>query len=278
MLQQFADELKEAREKSGLTLKQIAAKTRIDIKFLEAIEIGDFMIMPELYIRAFIRQYAVMIGLDEHQTLRKYELAKDGKTFNEPIYSPIEKNKSNENKIKKPVSIINNQFEQSGENNKVPSKQIVINKNILFAVIGVIAVIFIVWFLFIKDNQTIIVTERPYEEIVQETRQRYIEEEPETTPMFSSDSLYLIISASDTTWINVESDNSLKDDFLLYPNSKKEIKAKGKFILIIGNSGGITLTLNNQHLEFNGRRNTVSRIEIDKNGLRYLDSQTQVNR
>ena len=48
MLDKYAEELREAREKKGITLQQMAAKTRIDIKFLEAIDNGNFSFLPEL--------------------------------------------------------------------------------------------------------------------------------------------------------------------------------------------------------------------------------------
>lgn len=71
MLNKFADELKSKREESGLTLQQLATKTRIDIKFLEAIEQGNFAFLPELYVKAFVKQFAKTIGLDENVILKK---------------------------------------------------------------------------------------------------------------------------------------------------------------------------------------------------------------
>ena len=78
MLDQFAEELKNAREKSGVTLQQMAAKTRIDIKFLEAIDQGNFSFLPELYVKAFLKEYAKTIGINEEETAKKYEAAKLG--------------------------------------------------------------------------------------------------------------------------------------------------------------------------------------------------------
>ena len=79
MLKKFAEDLREARIKSGISLQQIHFKTRIDIKFLEAIENGDFDILPEVYLRAIIREYVNFIGLDEKVEMYKYDLAKAGK-------------------------------------------------------------------------------------------------------------------------------------------------------------------------------------------------------
>ena len=79
MLDKYAEELREAREKKGITLQQMAAKTRIDIKFLEAIDNGNFSFLPELYVKAFLKQYAMVVGLDEKETVERYDDAKAGK-------------------------------------------------------------------------------------------------------------------------------------------------------------------------------------------------------
>ena len=81
MLKSFTNELKKTREEAGITLEGISAKTRIDIKFLKALERGDVHFLPELYVKAFVKQYAKAIGLDEDETLQWYLLAKDGKTL-----------------------------------------------------------------------------------------------------------------------------------------------------------------------------------------------------
>ncbi|MCH7974117.1 MAG: helix-turn-helix domain-containing protein, partial [Bacteroidetes bacterium] len=55
MLNKFAQELKKAREKADITLQNLSARSRLDIKFLQSIEKGDFSFLPELYVKAFIK-------------------------------------------------------------------------------------------------------------------------------------------------------------------------------------------------------------------------------
>ena len=106
-LKQLSEELKEAREKSKLTIEQIFTKTRIDKKYLNAIENGNFSIMPEVYIRAFIKEYAKAVGLVPSDILSKYELAKEGKSYSqtevEEVVEPDKK--SIEAKIKQAESV-----------------------------------------------------------------------------------------------------------------------------------------------------------------------------
>lgn len=68
----FGAALRRARESAGLTQDDIFARTRISLRHLRAIESGDFPSVPQTYIRAFIREYARAVGLDEQETLTAY--------------------------------------------------------------------------------------------------------------------------------------------------------------------------------------------------------------
>lgn len=67
------DELKEIRIEKGITLDDIYRETKIRIPFLEKIEEGDFSVVPALFMRAFLREYAEAVGLDQDRVLSKYD-------------------------------------------------------------------------------------------------------------------------------------------------------------------------------------------------------------
>ncbi|MEE9162488.1 MAG: helix-turn-helix domain-containing protein [Candidatus Neomarinimicrobiota bacterium] len=69
----FYHQLKQLRIAQGITLEDIAAKTRVNIRFLEALEAGEFDILPMTYIRLFLRSYCRGIGADEEETLQHLE-------------------------------------------------------------------------------------------------------------------------------------------------------------------------------------------------------------
>jgi cytoskeletal protein RodZ len=65
--------LKDARERRGLSLRQIATTTKISTVALEALESGDFSRLPGgIYSRAFIRAYAKEVGLDPEEAVRDF--------------------------------------------------------------------------------------------------------------------------------------------------------------------------------------------------------------
>jgi len=66
-------ELKAQREALGLSLEDIFQYTRINPAYLEALETGRFDVLPETYIRLFLRKYAQEIGLDPTEMLGRYD-------------------------------------------------------------------------------------------------------------------------------------------------------------------------------------------------------------
>jgi cytoskeleton protein RodZ len=65
--------LREAREKRGVSLQQIATSTRISVMSLEALERSDLSRLPGgIFTRAFIRAYAQEVGLDPDRTIQEF--------------------------------------------------------------------------------------------------------------------------------------------------------------------------------------------------------------
>lgn len=306
MLNKFADELKTKREESGLTLKQLATKTRIDLKFLEAIEEGNFAFLPELYVKAFVKQFAKTIGLDENITLKKYEAAKEGKEYDpNPPAMPEEKVITQEHQTsddaKTPEQLVPQKVEETNPivKSTSPLKSYVdetktknvedeskANKQLMIfglGGVGLIIVAALVYLIFFNQSNKIIVEETPIDEVLLESNERYSEEPSfdqsaaDSVDMFtSSDSLYLTFFAKETSWVYVVLDNNRTQEFTLNPNSKFSVAATREFKATVGNSGGVTLQLNNQSVEFVGRSGSVRHFKLDKTGLVYLNTPAKI--
>jgi cytoskeletal protein RodZ len=69
----FGTHLREAREKRGVSLRQIATSTRISIRTLEALENNEIGKLPGgIFSRAFVRSYAQEIGIDPDEAVREF--------------------------------------------------------------------------------------------------------------------------------------------------------------------------------------------------------------
>ncbi len=99
--------LKEAREEQGISLDGLQETTKIQKRYLVAIEEGNFKILPgKFYARAFIKEYATAVGLDPNELLAEYsadvpktENADDG----EVKYSRIQRTRKESTSEKSPA-------------------------------------------------------------------------------------------------------------------------------------------------------------------------------
>lgn len=65
--------LREARETKGLTLAEVQSEIRISTRFLEALESGEYQVLPTpVHVRGFLRNYARFLGLDPQPLLDRY--------------------------------------------------------------------------------------------------------------------------------------------------------------------------------------------------------------
>lgn len=282
MLDRFAEQLRKARLKKGISLQQIAAKTRIDIKFLEAIDNGNFSFLPDLYVKAFLRQYAKSVDLDENETIKKYEDALAGKFIedDEPKSLLEQKIETRPEEPEPPKEKQTPVFDSSLSVEKPKTKPDDLNKKLrlLIYASGAILVGVIIYFALSNRSSTIVVEEVPYEKILEETRNRYeVKEEKKDSlaDLVSADSISLQFINTDTidsAWVMVIHDDSFKEDFLLYPGSSKSVRAKDNLKFTLGNSGVILLKLDNQQLDFEGRKGSVRHFEVNRKGIQRLNS------
>ena len=61
------------RETKGLTIDEVASKTRIRADFLKALEEGNFAKLPDqVFAKGFVRTYARSLGLDEDDAMQRF--------------------------------------------------------------------------------------------------------------------------------------------------------------------------------------------------------------
>ncbi|MDQ0090554.1 cytoskeleton protein RodZ [Paenibacillus anaericanus] len=69
----LGQQLKEARLAKGLSLDDVQEVTKIRKRYLEAIEAGDYKVLPgSFYVRAFIKTYAEAVGIDPDELLAEH--------------------------------------------------------------------------------------------------------------------------------------------------------------------------------------------------------------
>lgn len=260
MFNKLAGELKTQRESLGLTLEQIASRIRIDIKFLKAMEKGDFAFLPELYIKAYLKEFASILELDKELILKKYAAAKEGKEYTpealtpEPEVQPEPQRSFTD--TERPAAPVHGFAPKPLKSN--------FYIYILLSFVGVAAIVYI---LVTGSEPEEIIRETPYEDILEENKNRYEESFPEEA---GYDSLTLAFTASDSCWIKVVLDEAIPKEYFLHPKGELTIKAATSFNMVLGNYRSVKLTLNGNPLSIENQKTNVARITIDKEGVRPL--------
>ncbi|MDT3424590.1 cytoskeletal protein RodZ [Paenibacillus forsythiae] len=71
-MSELGRQLKEARLQKGMSLDDVQEVTKIRKKYLEAIETGDYKVLPgSFYVRAFIKTYAEAVGVNPDELVQE---------------------------------------------------------------------------------------------------------------------------------------------------------------------------------------------------------------
>jgi len=72
-MESIGEFFKQVRETKGLTIDEVASKTRIRTDFVKALEDGNFAKLPDqVFARGFVRSYARSLGLDEEDAIHRF--------------------------------------------------------------------------------------------------------------------------------------------------------------------------------------------------------------
>ncbi|MNW23545.1 cytoskeletal protein RodZ [compost metagenome] len=110
-MSELGQQLREARLQKGLSLDDVQEMTKIRKRYLEAIEAGDYKVLPgTFYVRAFIKTYAETVGLNPDELIEGHKKdvpVSEPETVMEPVMQK-RSNRSNgsERSIKRLSSIL----------------------------------------------------------------------------------------------------------------------------------------------------------------------------
>lgn len=244
-MEDFSEYLRKQREEKKIRLSDVAVQTRISLKFLEAIEAGSFEILPETYIRAFIRDYAKAVGLDPDETIKRFDqhIGALKAAAEQAVVTVADKAKQ------PPITLTNTQ-------------------KIFAAIIGVGILIGLSYLAF-SPNKKQPIDINTYENMEEVNQREFDSAYAATTSKASTkaDSARLVLSATDTVWINLVIDEGKTYDLLMRPGNRFMFWGRRKFNMTIGNAGGLVVSLNGKKLPPLGRPGVVIRnITIFKDG------------
>ena len=250
-------ELKRARETKHLSLEDVSDATLINSTFLEAIEKGNTTVLPQTYVRAFIREYASFVGLDPAEIMTKYDLA------NAEAQAPPPKAPE---AVPPPVPAVE-QKQESGEPAQGSPLTPIISKY-AFPAILLVTLGIIIWNL-ARTKAPVADREISTAGAVQHlTGADSTGRPPAPSAAAVPDSITLRAVVSDSAWVQITIDDQKPLQYILRPNRKIEWRAKQRFLLSTGNAGALDLTLNTKHLGAPGKRRAILRnMELSRKTL-----------
>jgi len=246
-MNKFFLDLKRTREEKKMSLADIADRTLINVRYLEALERGDTSILPEAYVRAFIREYAAAIGLDGTETLRRFDQIRrpQAATGPAPAIAPVPA---------PPPAPKRSPFSLAPSSLLTPRMATIAAGVVIVAVAGVL-----VWNLF-SSGSPAPVTEIPFQNVVREAEaETEAAHPPPPPPVRHVDSLTLAAAVNDTVWMTITVDSLPPHEYIFHPGARATWHAADRFLLTLGNAGAVTFALNQKSLGTLGRRGSVMR-------------------
>jgi len=260
----FSDELRKERVAKDISLADISKKTHINVKYLEAIEQGSFDILPQTYIRAFIREYALVIGLAPKAVLKKFDVMVGGK------YSVDNGAMIGSGWSGATLPTLPEQSSAAPAHPGAKPEYLRQNDNRTVAVVGgaVIVAVVLIYFIYnyaTQETKAPITQETPFQEVVKEQEKQIL---PQKTVLDSfaviqaapkKDSLTLRAVTVDSVWISIGKDNAPSQNIILPPEASRTWVAAKQFRISLGNAGGIRFMLNGTDIGRFGKRGAVVR-------------------
>lgn len=286
---EIGERLKEARESIDMSLETLQERTKIQKRYLLAIENGDFHVLPgTFYSRAFIKEYAIAVGLDPNELLDEYEGQLPSSETNDDVTASYTR------------------MQRSRQNNEPKSTAVFSFIPTVIVVVLIIGILFVAWTLYQKSlstddsndvdephGESIIQKERPSSEEDDKDSQDKDEEDkenddadgsdeddaeesdedenegehswevteegtgnsPTSTLLFTSGTsdVEMVIETDSETWLSVSDDTGQSQNQLLQSTDEPFVfdASDSKQITInVGNAANTTITMNDEEMKF----------------------------
>ena len=234
----LGQELKRERELRGISLREIADSTRINLRFLQAIEEDKLDALPgAFFVRAILRSYAKSIGIDENQVLNKCQ----------EIYTFEEQLQYGES-AKRPTPRARPPFRLSLRRGWRTAA--------LAAAIVILGLVLFYSLILAPANRPAVsvVTAQPIPQV------EVPKQSPPPEPLPAAEEikgLLLEMNFVDETWLHVYADGQSVWEGIKQKGESLEVRAEREVRLSLGNLGGLDLTINGRKAKPLGPRGLV---------------------
>jgi len=270
--------LKAVRESKGFSLEDVHEKTRISIKILDAIEKGEFhLVPPGLYTRNFIRSYADFLEVDSQAILAHFKDERDRAA--PPVLHHIDCPPASEGRLWKYLAAGSGVliliailawffYSDAGKSLSMPgfglgdagreASQGVLPRGVTVAVGG---------------DPTLPSVTKPSPAAPDALPPQVARPGDSPSPLLREDEggsgpYQLMIEAKERTWLRLRTDNGETYSLMMNPGERLNRKARERFTLDIGNAAGVTVFFQGRMLENLGKPGQVVHLSLPSESAR----------
>jgi len=222
----LGEELKRERELRAISLKEIANLTKINIRYLRALEEDKLDLLPgTFFIKGVLRSYSKCIGVDENYFVNKYH--------EEVLLQQDAQDKERRRREDIPL--------------EPQARRSWLRRSLAFVFLLLLSALAVVYFFVIKPQKDHSPSRRqPAVAPPQEQQIATSTIPPAVHPEGAAqeEELRLELTFLAETWIQVKADGQIQVDGLKKAGERASCAAKTEFILQTGNAGGVSLTIN----------------------------------
>ncbi len=262
-LVQLGENLREARESKKQSLEKIANRTKININFLRNMEAGKFDFLPELFVRNFLKMYIKELGRDVEKFLNTYDAIvsskkPDHETITDDALKQFEAEQSQPDLFSKIKDFVQPYLRR---------------KKFIWLGVGFVCVILIVFSLINGDNNHSAYLADSTSAGIGSTNSVH-KNTLDTSALSVASKLFnhgkklsLELETLEKTWLQIAIDDSAAKDYIFDTGKEARWEAKEKYLIRIGNGGGIRLYLNGVDLGQLGEQGEVVTLLLNKDGI-----------
>ena len=257
----IGEALRSERLRLGLKLEQIATQTKIGQYLLQAIEANQFDRLPGgLLTRSFLRQYAQVVGLNGDEVVASFK-----QQFEEPVLA---------------LPALQPKYSCS----QLPLMPVLLW--FLIAIVGC-AGVYALWENVRRSlpethavpqhgsqviSQSGLQPTKSFQEPVPELAPK---ERPASVPYASSrlgsepgprDAIRVVFTATEPVWVSIQSDGNPVYTGTLEQQHNKELAASSRMTALVGNAGGLEVSLNGRAIGPIGQHGEVRVVELTPAG------------
>ncbi len=269
----FGEGLRSERAARGMTLEDISTSSRIPVHVLEAIERDEFDRLPGgLFNVSFVRQYASAVGLNEDEVADEFAKAcstTGGDADQIPSFATVPAQEAGGRRE------LAARFAE-GLTDRLRRYSLLLSAGL--GLLGLVLLSLAVFYSPVESNQQAD-ADSSYEsprQVELEHRQvspapgresPILPAEPSVSSAEPAAALQVGLRVIDTVWVRATKDGRRAWEYTLSAGQKKLITARESIALIVGNAGGVELTLNGEALPPIGERGQVRRVLFTPGGM-----------